>query len=146
MKYDWVDNNRRYELIARVARGEKIIAVAKELDINYGNAKSIISSERKYRLKTGPMRQRRRPRFQKLFVVETIKSRKVRSMKHRPSKEIPTYSSTQPSAKPTNCKVRIDFKAQTVQVGVVHPGCNQVPKSPKLEPGSGTQGAQLLEK
>ena len=71
MKYDWVDNHRRQELIERVKRGEKIVAVARDLDINYGNAKCIITSQKREKMRrmNGELRQRRRPRLQKMFVV-----------------------------------------------------------------------------
>ena len=56
----------------RVLSGEKIVNVAKELDINYGNAKCIMAAERKKRLriKSGRIRKLRSPRLLKLFVVE----------------------------------------------------------------------------
>ena len=44
IKYVWVDPRRRDSLIRRVRRGETIIGAAKDLDINYGNAKCIIRS------------------------------------------------------------------------------------------------------
>ena len=74
LKYDWVDDQRRSELVSRVFKGEKIIDVAKDLDINYGNAKCIMVAERKKcRRGPGSFRKRRSPRLQRMFVVEKIR-------------------------------------------------------------------------
>lgn len=42
LTYEWVEPWRRKKLIDRVMAGEKIIRVARQLDIRYGNAKCII--------------------------------------------------------------------------------------------------------
>ena len=64
-KYVWVDPRRRDSLIRRVEQGEIITRAARDLDINYGNAKCIIRSH--YRQKANPTLSinplRRGPRF-----------------------------------------------------------------------------------
>ena len=51
IKYEWVDHSRREELIKRVRQGESIVSAAKDLNINYGNAKCIIRTQRRNRRK-----------------------------------------------------------------------------------------------
>ena len=81
MQYQWVDEIRRTTLISRVAEGWTIGAAARSLQINYGNAKCIISSDRKRRAKGICKRKLRGPRFQKIFAV--IKSKKRASAECR---------------------------------------------------------------
>ena len=40
--YEWVDPQRKIELIRRVRNGEQIKAAANELHIRYSNAKAIV--------------------------------------------------------------------------------------------------------
>ena len=74
--YAWVEDLRKEELVRRVLEGQKIIHAAFDLQINYGNAKSII---RKVRLRSSLRpktisRAPKRPRLRKIFRVEKCTS------------------------------------------------------------------------
>ena len=79
-KYEWVDDHRRQELIRRVAAGSKIVDAARDLSINYGNAKGIMKNHRIKLLKhPGTIaRERRKPKFHKVFRVERPKRKMLR--------------------------------------------------------------------
>ena len=77
-KYEWVDVERRRALIQRVKDGETIISASKALDINYGNAKCIVRTQRlaSQKLKPGFADIPRCPRLCRLFVVEKVNNKR----------------------------------------------------------------------
>lgn len=73
LNYDWVEPGKRSELVDRVNQGEKLVRVASELGIKYGNAKCIMAADRKHRRNPGTRRRKMRaPKLKKIFLVEKV--------------------------------------------------------------------------
>ena len=95
-KYEWVDDHRRQELIRRVTAGSKIVDAARDLSINYGNAKGIMKNHRIKLLKhPGTIaRECRKPKFHKIFRVERPKRKMLRYRTNRVQRTQNVSSST----------------------------------------------------
>ena len=108
----------------RVLAGEKIVTVARELDINYGNAKCIMAAERKKRLrsKSGRIRKLRSPRLLKLFVVERlfrpVSGRSIAAVSHLGR---PTCAQRAPTRKPLIVNIHCDSDSQAVGAPPIGP-------------------------